>query len=361
MSSLGFSIGVVFIRFFSDTTSLAFIINLQSIVVFSSFILQLGLRAALRVHIYSGRLLLARRSSESLYILLLFISLLGFFTEVYIDTFYFIALSCLLSIVTLRLTISIAKNNFRTIFGYSFLNFIVTISSSLLVILIKDLNFSSYIIEISSILLLLLLYSPIKWKALLRHFGKILKVYWGAQSYQLGSCVVALFVFLLTQTAVVQFKGDDLIAYSDALILSGLLVMLIGKAMLLFEKNIYGSEGNQYGLYVFILCLQICICFLFSTFLYFYYNVSWTIMFSVIFVLLSRTSAGYIVQYVEKNRRLLNIVSGVFFVLYTSVYLTDLKELSIGYHFFPVFVYLLIGFLLLKNVGLKNKAFTERC
>ena len=361
MSSLGFSLGAVFIRFFSDTISLAFIINLQSIVVFSSFILQFGLRAALRVHIYSGRLLLAKRSSESLYVLMLLISLLGFFIEVYIDTFYFISLSCLLSIVTLKLTISIAKNTFRTIFGYSLLNFIVTISSSLLVILIKDLKFSSYIIEISSITLLLLLYSSINWRALLRHFRKILKVYWGAQSYQLGSCVVALFVFLLTQTAVVQFKGDDLIAYSDALILSGLLVMLIGKAMLLFEKNIYGSEDNQYALYVFILCLQICICAVFSTFLYFYYNVSWTIMFSVIFVLLSRTSAGYVVQYVEKNRWLLNIVSGIFFILYALVYFTNLKELNIGYHFYPVFVYLLIGFLLLKNIDLKNKAFTERC
>ncbi|XQF93064.1 hypothetical protein ACOBV9_02340 [Pseudoalteromonas espejiana] len=137
--------------------------------------------------------------------------------------------------------------------------------------------------------------------------------------------------------------------------------MLIGKAMLLFEKNIYGSEDNQYALYVFILCFQICLCAVFSTFLYFYYNVSWTIMFSVIFVLLSRTSAGYVVQYVEKNRWLLNVVSGVFFMLYALVYFTSLKELNIGYHFYPVFVYLSIGFLLLKNIGLKNKAVTERC
>jgi len=348
-SSLGFSTGIIAIRLYSGTDSLAYIINLQSIVVFTSFILQFGLRAAIRVHIYNRRLRLAKVSYDSLYLLLAFLSIIGFSVEFYSDTYVFISLSCLLAIVTLNLTIGIAKNNFKSIVYLSVVNFLVAFGSSVILLIFKTPELTSVFIEVTSIVVFISIYRKVNWTQLHKYKIPIVRVYWSAQSYQLGSCVVALFIFLLTQSAVIQFEGSALNAYSDALILSGFLVLLLGKGMLLFERRLYNSVDKQYLLYISLIVIQILVSAIFSAIISHIYDVNWVLMLSVIFVLLSRTTVGYIVQYVENNRGVLNYVSGFFFIGYIIVYILGFKNIDITYHSLPVLMYLLVGFFLFKK------------
>lgn len=349
LSSLGFSVGIVAIRIYSDSDSLAYIINLQSIVVFSSFILQLGLRAAIRVQIYNRRLRLAKITYDSLYIILACLSIVGFLVEFYLNTYLFISLSSLLAIVTLSLTMSVAKNTFYSIILLSLLNFLVAFCSAFILLVVDNIELTSILVELISIFVFITMHRAIDWKRLYRYRLKIIMVYWNAQSYQLGSCVVALFIFLLTQSAVVQFEGNALNAYSDALILSGFLVLALGKGMLLIEKKLYNSGDKKYSLYIFLIAMQVLVSAIFSSIISYIYNISWVLMLSVVFVLLSRTTAGYIIQYVEGNRNVLNYISGFFFVGYSLVYTLGFKSIDVSYHILPVVIYLFVGLLLFRS------------
>lgn len=349
LSSLGFTTGVVLIRGFSSSESLSYIINLQSIVVFTSFLLQLGLRAALRGHLYNGRERLVKAAYESLYVFLLAIACLGVVFEILLDEFLYISLSCLLAIVTLKLTLAVARGETSEIITFSVLNFIVSSGSAFVLITIQDLTIIDKAIELISLLVLILLYRKMELKKVLRLRLYLLKVYWKAQSFQLGSCVIALFIFLLNQSAVAQLDGEHLNAYSDALILSGFLVLLIGKVLLLLERKFFHSGEKLYFLYVLLVVGQSVISAIVSYILSVLYQMSWGIIFTILFVLLSRTTAGYLVQFTKKKRSTLNFVSGALFLSYVSLYLIGFKDLSIGYQLIPVLLYLSLGFLFLRR------------
>ena len=349
LSSLGFSTGIVTTKIFSDSNSLAYILKLQSVVVFTSFILQLGLRAALRVQIYSNRKRLAKITYDYLYVFLSILSILAFISELYFSKYLFFTLSSLLAIVTLNLTLSVASNVLKSIVIFGFITFLVAFSGSLILLLVDDIKMTSMLIELISLIVLISLYRVENWSKIYKYRKKIIVIYWNAQSYQLGSCVVALFIFLLTQSAVLQFKDGTLNAYSDALIFSGFIVLFIGQIMLLFERKLYKSKSNKYFLYILMIIIHVFISAIFSFIASYIYNTDWVLMMSVVFILLSRTTAGYIVQYIELKRDVLNCISGVFFLGYLIFYFFGFKNFDINYHIYPVILYLFLGFVLLKR------------
>lgn len=348
-SSIGFSFGAVVIRLFSDGDALAYIINLQSMVVFGSFILQFGLRAASRVHIYNGRPQMTKLASDLLHVILCLLAIIGLALEIYTEKYIYVSLSSLLAMVTLRLTISVAKNITTSIINLSMLNFLVASGSSLILLAIGDQVKATIVIEAASAAGLLFMINGIKLQNIFRFRQLLVLMFLRAQSYQLGSCVIALFIFLLTQSAVSQLEGVALSAFSDALILSGFLVLLLSKTLLLVERKLYSKEANKLSLFTFLIAMQVLVSIIFSVLLHSIYGVGITLMFTLLFVLLSRTTAGYIVQYVEVNRNVLNYVSSIFFVVYFFAFFLELKSIDISLHVIPVIIFLSIGAFLLKR------------
>lgn len=346
-SSLGFTLGLLLIRFFSDHQSLVYIINLQSTVVFLSFILQFGLRAAIRQHIYRQRLRLANVSEKSLHYILALLSIVMFLIEYFYNEYFYFCLSSLLTLVTLKLTTNVAKNNVFSIIKFSGLNFFVAISGSCFILYFNSIEYANFSLECIS-LVAIILTIKIKDAALcLKHKVSICRIYCKAQSYQLGSSVIALFVFSLSQTAIIQFTvSDELSAYSDALIASGFLVLLLGKMLLLFEKKLYQDKAKHFYFFSLIVVAQVSFTAVFSLALSIIYNVNFLTSFVVVFILLSRIPVGYIVQYVNNNRFLLNILSSGAFLFYLAFYMFDFKNININYQIFPVVLYLAAGFLL---------------
>lgn len=346
-SSLGFSVGIIVVRVFLDNDALSYILNLQGIVVFTSFILQFGLRASLRVSIYKNRVRLADVSEQSLYFILVVFGTVALLFEFILSKTLFFCLSSLLAIVTLRLTLSVARNKTLLIYFFSVVNFAVAVGSSIILLIFRDFEISGKVIEVFSLLGIFLMYKKIYLKNILRYKKVVLLVYFKAQSYQLGSGVIALFVFLLNQSVVAQFKDKEyLSAYSDAVILSGFLVLLVGKGMLLFERRFYEYGSNKLIFYSFMIVFQSFLSLVFLVFVSFFYEFYDFIFFVVVFVLLSRSTAGYIVQYVETKRNILNLFSLVFFVGYVFIYCFYFKYVSVYFHIYPVIFYLFIGFLL---------------
>ncbi|ATG76503.1 hypothetical protein [Pseudoalteromonas sp. 1_2015MBL_MicDiv] len=346
-SSLGFTSGILLVRAFSNHESLSQVINLQSIVVFSSFILQFGLRAALRGHIYNGRIRLAQLSERSLHYILALCSILVFFIEYLYGLYFYFCLSSLIALVTLRLTINVAKNNFLSIFKFSALNFFVAIVGSVCILIFDEIEYANITIELFSLLIIIFTVKLNSFFYCLKYKTSLLKVYFDAQSFQLGSCVIALFIFLLSQTAIVQFSNSNqLSAYSDALIVSGFLVLLLGKLLLLFERKLYQENAKHLRFFIIMILSQTILASFFSLILSKVYSVSFLISFTVVFILLSRIPIGYIVQYEKENRFLLNVVSGLFFIGYICFYMFGFKSLDITLHILPVIIFMLFGLFL---------------
>lgn len=342
--ALGFSVGILTIRIFSDESSLAFILNLQSMVVFISFLLQMGLRAALRAQIYKGRLLLARTTEKSLQFFLLLISIIAISGEIIYGEFYYIGLSSLLAIVTLRLGFNVAEGNPKAIFFNSLATFFIAVSSSVILIIVNKQFITNCIIELVALFFIIITSYPFKLKKIYIKKKSILRVYWLAQSYQLGAGMISLFMFLLTQSALTNLTSENqLVAYSDALIIGGLLVMLLGKALLLLERKLYAEENNHLLIFTSLIFGQLVISILTSYILHVIYGVGLVLYFSILFVLLSRLSVGYVVQYVSKCRGVLNRLSVLYLLLYSTFIFIDIEKFEIVYQALPLLIFILLG------------------
>jgi len=343
LSSLGFSVGLVLARLNGDESLLPKILDFQSVVVLVSFVLQLGSRAALRVHHYNNRHRLVNVSEDFLYLLLVPLSVLGLFFETYFDRGFYIVASCALTLVTLRLALSVARQDLKAQFKYTVVNFLLCISGSLFFIVEVGGIRPDILIELLSLLIILTLYEKIDISIVIKYRKAIFSIFYKAQSYQFGSGAISFMVFVLTQSMILNYSDSIvMVAYTDIQIASGFLTLFIGQALLLFESKLYAEDEARLKVFGGILLLQIFLAILFSSIVCLVYEVSFSLMFVISFILSSRVVLGYIVQYAAGKRLWLNLFFCLLLMFYLTYYLFFLGN-DIEFQIVPVFLFVTFG------------------
>jgi len=224
LSSLGFSVGLVLARMSGDESLLPKVLNYQSVVVLSSFVLQLGCRAALRMHFYNNRHRLVEITESFLYMLLFPLMLIGIFFEVYFDIYIYIASSSAMAFITLKLTLSVARNSLRVQFLYATINFTLCVVGSLFFIFETESISANLMIEISAVFIMMTACGKANFSGVRRRLKAIFAIVYRAQSYQLGAGVISLMVFCLTQSMILGYSNSTvMVAFADTQIGSGFL------------------------------------------------------------------------------------------------------------------------------------------
>lgn len=348
LSALGFSLGLLLARITGNNELLPVILNFQSTVVLLSFILQLGFRASLRIHLYHNRSRLVKLCEEFLYRMLLFCAFIGFFLELYFDIKIYIASSAALAYITLKLTLSVARENLRKQFFYTILNFYLCFSGAVFFLVVNDIGSASLLIETSAFITLALFCR--KTVGSITRKNIIYSILYRAQSYQLGSGVISLIVFILTQSMITTYTNDIvMVAFSDAQIASGFISLLIGQCLLLFEVKLYKNNGARIHLFFTLMLLQFIVVFILAISMHNFYLVDFYLFFVVNFILTSRVLLGYLVQYVIQGREYLNMLCTALLLYFCVYYFLYLKE-NVYVHILPVLTFIFVGtYLLIKE------------
>lgn len=343
LSSLGFSLGLVLVRLFGDEAMLPKVLSFQSTVVLLSFILQLGSRAALRVHFYGYRHRLVGISEDFVYLLQIPLAILGVVYVVYFNGQIYLATSCALALTTLRLTLSVARESPREQLIYSSANFLLCLSGSILFLLESDYLDADVLIEVLSLLVIVLSYKKIHIPTVLRRRKAIYLILYKAQSYQLGSGVVALMVFVLTQSMILIYENTTtIVAYADVQIASGFLTLFLGQTLLMFEARLYKDSAARIKVFGCMLLLHVSTVCLFSLLVSSLYQVGFSVVFVASFILSSRVTLGFITQYTVLGRRWLNAFFVSAAIFYSAYYLFFLKTF-VGAQLVPVMLFIILG------------------
>jgi hypothetical protein len=351
VSSVGFSVGLVLAKVLGDETIVTKIVNFQSIVVFFSFILQLGTRSALRLHYYKNRQRLVALVEQSLYVFLILVCFLGGAYELYTGNIAYIIFSSTLAFVTLKLTLTIARNDFRGQVLYTIQNLILCVSGSIFYLIEPFLFSADVMLETSSLLILVLNYHKIKYTLIYKKRRSLASIFLTAQSYQLGSGVIAIMVFVLVQGALLKYSNTDvMLAFADIQIAAGFIVLLMGQALLVCERRLYKEQQIKFKVFCIMLMLQTIITCGIASVLYGIYGGDVFLLFVLSFLLSSRVVLGYIVQYVSSNnsRRSMN----KFFIIVLGLYATyfyNFMHLPVVVQLFPVLFFILLGFILISR------------
>lgn len=159
LSALGFSLGLLIARLHGSEAVLYNVLNFQSTVTLFGFFLQMGFRASLRFHVHENRPKLVSTLESMLTLLLLLLSVVGLFFEFISGEYYFLSASSVLAVVTLKLTLSVARESKRKQLCYTFTNLFICFMGSFFYIVLKDdVLLSGFIIELVSVLILIFVY-----------------------------------------------------------------------------------------------------------------------------------------------------------------------------------------------------------
>lgn len=309
LSALGFSLALLIARVYGHEGILYHTLNFQSTITLIGFILQMGFRASLRMHIHKNRVRIVVILESMLILSLLLFSFVGLFFEIIISKYYFISASSALAVLTLKLTLSVAREDKRKQLYYTVGNFFLCLNGVFIYILFEpDILMSNFILELVSLIILLLVYifdskKIIIDKSNIKLFTTVLA---NSQSFQLGSGFIFFAIYILTQVVLFSYAGkEELLVFADMQILSGGLVLLIGQILLIVESKIYKNIAIRLKLLLFIISIQALFVIFVGAIFYYIYNVSLGFILTILFVLTSRVSVGYIVQYINEYRYVL--------------------------------------------------------
>lgn len=329
VSALGFSLSIVVVRLWGDTERLSTLLLLQSNVVLLSFVFQLGVRASIRLSVYRNRLALSKAYVNIFEVLMLVVGAAGVVTEWLWGMDYYVALSTLVSLTTVELSFAVANGKSKSIAIWSSSNFLATFYPGMMMLYGETAFGYKYdantLIECIALLCLVFVFLFVTVGQIRKSFKKIrifLKFIVSSQSYQVGGANNVLMVFFLIQSSVALLNHTDgMNAYADIQVISGIFVLLLSKAMMLYEKNLYYYNKDK----LFLFSSLLVIIFLISTSLAIYAHFStkspWLTLFAVAFCLNSRIAWGAIVQYLDGARRYVNAISVSALIFYLANFL----------------------------------------
>ena len=352
LSSLGFSFGIIITRMYGETTELSEVLRFQSIVALASFILQLGYRASLRKYYYNGYKKIVSVSHDFFYIFIIFSACMVLFVEFLYGTNFFIVSSLAVAYLTFLQTQAVVEKNICKQLFCALGNFVICSSCGVALSFLFIENF--IYIELFAFGVILLFFRSVNLKKVYNRRSVVLKILYLSQSYQIGSFMIVLMVFIVIQSVVTKHSETDLVIYlADAQLISGFLVLFIGQLLILFERILYNDENINYKIYVCTCAVILLISMLVS---WGYSLIQSTSFYNIILfmiILNSRFILGYIVQYVKYYRASFNFLAvfiiGIYFVYY-SFYLGDFLYLQLS----PPVLIMLFGFFVLSPSSKKN-------
>ena len=316
------------------------IIYFQSIVVFFTFIVQLGLRAGGRIHLHLGRVKTIDYVTSyivnngwklggiiSLIVILLNIS------------FYpsFIILQAILSYLQ---GLYVAKKNSSMVIYNSILIFLSIFFAGSCIVFIDSGSISTASIEIVSTLILLLLsfttnrgYEGVKEKRL---FFLLIKRYKGLQY---SSYIVYLTAFIFAQIFVsIGANNLDVISlYADIVLFCGVQVLVIGRVTVFIEGDII--KNKTYRKYItFYLAWCVMSSYLFSVIYSHFINPNYFyFLFFISLAILSKVAFSFCSQYVNSRARMyiyklglcsVSIHLALYLIINTEQSILDVTQLS---------------------------------
>jgi len=340
------------------------VVYFQSIVVFFTFLMQLGLRAGGRIHLHLGRqktvdiatIYLVKNSWK----LGVCLTLLSIFLR--IDFFpSFIITQALLSYLQ---GIYVAKKDKNMIIINSATIFISIIIASSSIIFIQSSIVSQSVIELLS--LLLLIYMSISITDIYRSnrgrklFLLLINKYKGLQY---SSYFIYLSAFLLSQIFVVLggYNQSIITIYTDVILVCGLQVLVIGKLSVFIEGKVI--KEKSYRRYISIYLIW---CMLSSLTLSFLYNQifsldSYSFVLLLSLVLLGKIAFSFCSQYINKEfRNYIYKLGGIAVLVYGFIYLLiftneDLVNIDIVLFLLTAFSGFILTLILLCLEKIKNK------
>ena len=182
-----------------------------------------------------------------------------------------------------------------------------------------------------------------------RKFNIFIRLICLSQSFQLGSGVIFLMIYSIIQYVVLHYSdGPEVLLLADIQLIAGGLALLTSQLLLVFERGIYKQTSIRLRIFGYLTVIQLgCVVFLcFYAYCFYSFDIWYPIV--IAFILTSRTSLGYIVQYINKGRVYLNFMFATFLVYLLYLNLIP-NQLSIIYQMLPAAIGLAAGYLFLVN------------
>jgi hypothetical protein len=318
----------VAVRLYGNDESLSSLLLLQSNVVLLSFIFQMGVRASIRLSVYSNKIILSKIFIKIFEALMLVIGLVGIVIEWLWGVSYYVTLSALVALTTVELSFVVARGKSKSIATWSSANFLATFYPGM--IMLHSGSFLGYkynannLIEYIALIYLVFVFLFLTLGHIKKSFKRIssfIIFIIRSQSYQIGGANSVLMVFFLIQSSVSLLSNTDgMDVYADIQVVSGLFVLLLSKAMMLLEKKLYYGKINKLLVFSILLTVILLISIFSAVYALFYTETTWLIFFIAAFCLNSRIAWGAIVQYLDGARQYVNIISVLAILYYTYNY-----------------------------------------
>lgn len=345
LSSLGFTVGLVFVRLWGEEENLADILNYQSSVTLLSFILQLGYRASLRKFYYEGYERIVSISHDFFYIFIVVSALCSYVIQYYTGINLYLVSSLVVAYLTFLQTQAVIKQDLRAQVYSALGNFFICAVAGMGVVLLSIENF--YIFEGFSLFILFLFPRSLNVRKVFARRSLIAEILIRSQSYQIGSMMIMLMVFVLTQSVIHKYSNSKVIvAFADVQLVSGFLTLIFGQTLVLFEKKLYVIESARYFVFLRMLLFIAGVSAIASLLFSYLHGVNFYLLFVFLIVLNSRVLIGYVIQYADNNRMLINVMAIALSLIYGAYYFSMLGE-GLIYQIIPVILVLTVGCYLL--------------
>lgn len=341
LSSLGFTAGLGLVRIWGDEANLAEILNYQSSITLLSFMLQLGYRASLRKYYYEGYERTVSISHDFFYLFVVFSAMCSYVIQYYIGANLYLVSSFVVAYLTFLQTQAVIKKDLKSQLYSALGNFFICSVAGLGVVLLSIENF--YIFEGVALFILLFFPRNINIRKVLARRVLIMEILIRSQSYQIGSMMIMLMVFVLTQSVIHEYSNSkEIVAFADVQLVSGLLTLMFGQTLVLFEKKLYTAKIARYLVFLRMSLFIAGVSGIASLFFSYLHGVSFLLLFVFLIILNSRVLVGYVIQYTDKNRSLINVIAIALSIMYGAYYFSILGE-GLIYQIVPVVFVLIVG------------------
>lgn len=323
LSALAFPAVLMYGRYFI-IESVPYIIFMQASTSFGAFIIQAGLRAGLRKEYVQGRLRLVQSASLAfINALILFGLPLSFISIFILDLGYTFlpTLASLNAALTMMLGLLSLKGNIKGVLVVSFFLMIINLSAGISELINYGGKLHYIFIEAISFILLVVTrkilsksyrggsYSVL-WKVVLRYTG-----------LQVTSFFILASIFLLSMSVVYLSEGNPRLSiiYADVTVASNILILLLGRGSLVFEKDILNGNVIKYLNSVFILAFVFACIFSFLR-----EPGERVVAFLLTLSFIGQFTLSSLSQYAkESSRKIFVFFSGAFFIYYMLIAMSE--------------------------------------
>lgn len=356
LSSLGFTAGLAFVRVLGEESDLSDVLNYQSSITLLSFVLQLGYRASLRKYYYEGYTRVVDVSHDFFYLFVVISASVAYLIQYYIQVNLYIVSSLVVAYLTFLQTQAVVRQKLLPQLCSAIGNFFICVAAGIGVVVFSIDDY--YIFEAFALFVLIFFSRNVSFRRLYMRRAIVIDILVKSQSYQIGSLMIMLMVFVLTQSVIHRYSDSNVIvAFADIQLISGLLTLVFGQALVLFEKNLYGAESAKYTVFLQISIFIAAVSALASVLFAVFHGVDFNLLLVFIIILNSRVLLGYVIQYVDNNRRLINLIAIAMSALYSIYYMFMVGE-YLDLQIIPVLFVLMVGGYMMRPISREKNAET---